>query len=53
MTLYVAEGSPSTVLRAADLRRLLEGSLDTIGPRRRVLAVPPPTSPVSTAAPAF
>jgi nickel-dependent lactate racemase len=39
--LYIAEGSPSTVLSDADLRRLLFQALDALGPRHKVLAVPP------------
>ncbi|HYO23417.1 MAG TPA: D-mannonate epimerase [Lacipirellulaceae bacterium] len=39
--LYLATGSPTTVLSHEDLRRELRGVLDRLGPRRRVLAVPP------------
>ena len=39
--LHLAEGGPDTVLTDDDLRRLLGGVLDRLGPRRRVLAIPP------------
>lgn len=39
--IYIAEGSPTTVLSERDLRRLLFQALEAIGPRKNVLAVPP------------
>lgn len=39
--LYIAEGSPDTVLTDADMQRLLFQALDALGPRHKVLAVPP------------
>jgi nickel-dependent lactate racemase len=41
MTTYVAEGSPTTVLSDADVRRLLVGVFTRLGPKKKVLAVPP------------
>ena len=41
MTLYFAAGSPTTELAHSQLRDALFGCLDTLGPRQRVLAVPP------------
>jgi len=41
MTTYYAEGSPSTDLTAADLRSALAAALDRVGPRNKVLALPP------------
>ncbi len=41
MTTYVAEGSPTTVLSDADVRRLLVGVFAKLGPKKKVLAVPP------------
>lgn len=41
MTLYHAEGSPTADLTADDLRAALTSSLDKLGPRQRVLALPP------------
>jgi nickel-dependent lactate racemase len=41
MPTYVAIGSPTTVLREADLRKALSQVATTLGPRRRVLAIPP------------
>ncbi len=39
--LYIAEGSPATVLTDADMQRLLYQAFDALGPRHKVLAVPP------------
>ncbi len=39
--IYISEGSPTTVLTNDDLRRLLFDALKQIGPRKKVLAVPP------------
>lgn len=39
--LYLAEGSPTTVLTDADLQRLLFQVFEALGPRSKVLAVPP------------
>jgi nickel-dependent lactate racemase len=39
--IYIAEGSPATVLSEADLKRLLFEALEAIGPRKKVMAVPP------------
>jgi len=41
MPLYLALGSPTTELSLPQLREALHGVLDGLGPRRRVLAVPP------------
>jgi nickel-dependent lactate racemase len=41
MSLYLAGGDASAVLSSADLRSLLFAALDQLGPRRRVLVVPP------------
>jgi hypothetical protein len=41
MTLYYAEGSPTTDLTPDQLRAALQSSLDKLGPRQRVLALPP------------
>ncbi|WP_035348441.1 lactate racemase domain-containing protein [Edaphobacter aggregans] len=41
MSLYFAAGSPTTEMSADDLRTALFSALDAIGPRNRVLAVPP------------
>ncbi len=41
MTTYFAEGSPSTDLTNADLRAALKTMFDRLGPRERVLALPP------------
>ncbi len=41
MTTYYAEGSPTTDLSDAQLKAALSAALDRLGPRRRVLAVPP------------
>lgn len=41
MTIYYAEGSPTTQLTDADLRHALAQTLQKLGERRRVLAVPP------------
>ena len=41
MALYLALGSSTTELSLADARQALNGVLDQLGPRRRVLAVPP------------
>ena len=41
MSLYVAKGSPDAELSDDELKSLLFQALDAIGPRRRVLAVPP------------
>lgn len=41
MALHLALGSPTTDLSDADLRQALEGVLAALGPRQRVLAVPP------------
>jgi nickel-dependent lactate racemase len=41
MSLYLALGSPTTELSSDQLREALAGVLDDLGPRRRVLAVPP------------
>lgn len=39
--LYFAEGSPDTVLGAEDIRQALWEVFDSVGARRRVLALPP------------
>lgn len=39
--LYISEGSATTVLTDADLDRLLREALDKLGPKKKVLAVPP------------
>ena len=44
MTLYYAQGSPSAALSCDDLRSGLFAALDQLGPRKRVLAVPPDSS---------
>lgn len=41
MPLYLALGSPTTELSLDDARQALDGVLDQLGPRHRVLAVPP------------
>jgi nickel-dependent lactate racemase len=41
MSLYFAEGSPTTDLSHDDLRNALRQSFLALGPRRRVLALPP------------
>ena len=41
MTIYYAHGSPTTELTDADLREALFGVLRELGPRSRVLALPP------------
>ncbi|MCE5266594.1 MAG: lactate racemase domain-containing protein [Planctomycetaceae bacterium] len=41
MTLYYAEGSPTTDLSSEDLRGAMVESLNKLGPRQRVLALPP------------
>ncbi len=41
MPLLFAAGSPTTVLSPADLRAGLQIALEALGPRRRVLAIPP------------
>jgi len=41
MSLYCAQGSPTTELSPSDLRGLLFDALGKLGPRHRVLAVPP------------
>ncbi len=41
MTMYYAVGSPTTQLTDADLQQALAQTLEQLGPRRRVLAVPP------------
>jgi nickel-dependent lactate racemase len=41
MTIYYANGSPTTDLTQDDLRAALTSSLDKLGPRERVLALPP------------
>ncbi|MGB6043259.1 MAG: D-mannonate epimerase [Pirellulales bacterium] len=41
MVLYFAQGSPDTALSDNDLRAALTNSFDQLGPRQRVLAVPP------------
>lgn len=41
MPTYIAHGSPTTVISDDDLRRLLLEAYAAIGPRTRVLAVPP------------
>ena len=41
MSLYVAKGSPDAELSDDELKSLLFQALDAIGPRRRILAVPP------------
>ena len=41
MTTYYAQGSPSTVLSDEDLRAALFSVLEKLGPRERVLALPP------------
>jgi hypothetical protein len=44
MSLYCATGSPDTDLSSGQLRELLAESLARLGPRQRVLAVPPDQS---------
>ncbi len=39
--MYVSQGSPDTILSDQDLDRLLRNALDKLGPRKKVLAVPP------------
>jgi len=41
MTIYYAAGSPSTELSTDDLRQALEQTFAKLGPRSKVLAVPP------------
>lgn len=41
MSLYVAEGSPTTVLTDEDVRRLVVQVLTDLGERKNVLAIPP------------
>ena len=41
MTIYFASGSPTADLSENDLRDALKQTLDALGPRRRVLAIPP------------
>ena len=41
MTIYYAEGSPSTDLTDADLEAALAAALDKLGPREKVIALPP------------
>lgn len=41
MTTYFAEGSASTELSEADLHGALASTLDALGPRKKVLAIPP------------
>lgn len=41
MTLYLAEGSPTTELSAGDLRQRLHAVFDQLGERQKVLALPP------------
>ncbi len=41
MSLYLAKGAPDAVIPAAELKSLLSEALAKLGPRRRVLAVPP------------
>jgi nickel-dependent lactate racemase len=41
MSLYFAAGSPTTEFSAADTKAALFTALDKLGPRKRVLAVPP------------
>jgi nickel-dependent lactate racemase len=41
MTLYFAHGSPTTDLSPADMQAALAATFDRLGPRRRVLALPP------------
>ena len=41
MSLFFQAGSPSTELSPAGIRAALHSALDQLGPRRRVLAIPP------------
>ncbi len=41
MTTYYAQGSPATDLTDADLKAALVGAFERLGPRSRVLALPP------------
>ena len=41
MALFFAAGSPTTDLSPADLRAALKSAFDQLGPRKRVLALPP------------
>ena len=41
MTTYYAEGSPSTDLTAADLKSALVATFEQLGPKSKVLALPP------------
>jgi nickel-dependent lactate racemase len=50
MPLYLALGSPTTELSPEQLQSALVGVLDALGPRRRVLAVPPDYSRSSSRA---
>src|SRR5690349_10532317 len=41
MSLLVAAGSPANELSSEELKQALFGALDALGPRRKVIAVPP------------
>jgi hypothetical protein len=41
MSLYLATGSPETEFTPGELKQALFGLFDTLGPRRRVLCIPP------------
>lgn len=41
MSLYVAHGDAETAISSSELRALLFAALDQLGPRRRVLVIPP------------
>jgi nickel-dependent lactate racemase len=50
MTLYFAQGSPTTDLSDDDLKSALEQALQKIGPRQKVLALPPDFTRVNSMA---
>jgi nickel-dependent lactate racemase len=50
MTLYFAQGSPTTDLSDDDLKSALEQALQQIGPRQKVLALPPDFTRVNSMA---
>lgn len=50
MSLYFAEGAPDAQFTADDLRQALGSVFDRLGPRRRVIAVPPDHSRVHSQA---
>ncbi len=50
MSLYCAQGSPDRELSSPELKDLLRGALEKLGPRKNVLAVPPDYSRLSSRA---